>query len=585
MATRTKTIEFATTVDTTTLAGGANRDSSIAIYIPETISAFRSVTLMTYFRGDNTAAASLGAVNLYIDDASDFVGATNLSLGTPKANTGESETWSYAGDVTSYFTSNWSGTSNTWWVRYNGATCATTNHSFKLIITYDYDDTSATHIKTIRIPIESTRSTLTAAYQTIGGATAIPAVATSGAYLPEASTVLRQAFLELAGNEATPTSTVDHTTTIRINGASTITFWRSEQALSGQSCWMYGCADITGLVSASSAYSLEAVCSTATRVDNFGGWLTVTYEFSPSSSSTIYNSLLLGAIDTAGWSGGTTSADADSWGRDIFIEEPTTITLKESGVFICSNSNAGANLSLKVGAQGFQTYTLTPGQIQLGQYSLMHRIDSGGQNGVSFTTLARGKNSYEIQSYCSTNNAGIWGLNGLLILNYTSGKSTIGVGAHTSTKHYFINPCANDTYIQSTTSASCAIAETEYWVTGSVTNCWANVGNSTSLTTTVNAERQSGEGEGEGWEVIGLTTAISDNENQFSNGYYAARKSWKRYPADHDASRMDLEAARSWRTDYTSCQVPVSLNTDCIVRFSLNLTGEVFKEVCIRSWL
>lgn len=553
MATRTKTIEFASSVDITNLTGGTNRDKAIAIYIPETVSAFRSVALLCYFRGNNTTAASLGAVNLTIGTDSGFTTSSTQSMGTPNGNSGESETWGYMADVTSFFTTNWSGTNNTWYVRYNGATCATANHSFKLLVTYDYDDTSATHIKTIRIPIESTRSLLTTSWQTIGGATPIPAI--GGSYLPEASVVVRQAFLELGGNEAA-TSTTDFTTQIRINGGTAIDIWFSEQALSGNGCYIYTAVDITG-EDLSSARSLEAtVVGVTNRVDYLGGWLTVTYEFDPSTTTTVHNSLLLGAIDTTGHSGGTASGDADAWGRSIFIQEPGTIIMRESGVFIGSNDSAGYTLNLSVGAQGNTSYTHTASTVQLGQYSLMHRIDAGGAEGTAFTTLSRGRNEYKCIAYSSTAGAG-WGLNGFLILNYTSSKATAGVGAHSSSKYYLLAPGANDGTIQQVNSKSCPIAETEYWLNGVVTDVWCNMDNATNASLAIHAERLAGEGEESGWETLGVTQYRTDNENHFIHGRYASRKTWKRWPGDNDSERLNLESSRSFKVD-----TPV-LSTTC----------------------
>lgn len=547
MATRLKTIEFATTADTTSLTAGTNRDKAIDIYIPETVVAFRNCSLQCYFRGNTSVAANLGATTLRIGTTSGFTTSSVSTAATPAGNSGESETWQYAFECSSFFTANWSGTSNTWYVRINtGSGAATINHSFKLLITYEYDDTSSTQIKTIHIPIESTRTLLTTSWQTIGGATAIPAV--EGAYLPEASVNVRQAFLELGGNAAA-TSTGDFTIQGRIDGVGTTDLWFSEQALLGNGCYIYFSWDITG-EDLSSARSLEATVATTTnRVDWLGGWLTVTYEFNPTTTTTVYNSLLLGAIDTTGYMGGTSSGDQDSWGRTIFIEEPGTITMKESGVFIGHNGAAGYTVNIAVGDQGTYTpYAATASSLQLGQYSFMHRIDSGGQNGTAFTTLQRGKNSYECRLY-SSNSTDAWGVNGFLIINYTSSKATSGVGAHNHSCFYQLSDTNNDNYVDRVDSRSCPIPETSYWLTGVVTEGGVATDNSTNQSLSVNAERQSGEGEGEGWETIGVTQFRSDNENTFFNMRYASRKAWKRYPNDPDTDRLDIEATRSFRVD------------------------------------
>lgn len=547
MATRQKTIEFATTVDATTLAAATNRDKSIAIYIPETVVAFRSVSLLCQFRGDNTAAGNLATVHLAIGTTSGFTTQDDNNLGTPVANSGDNEAWWYAADVTAFFTTNWSGTSNTWYVRFSGATLTNTiNHSFKLVITYDYDDTSSTHIKTIRIPIESTRSLLTNSMQTIGGATAIPALTGGSSVLPEASFTLRQAFLELCGNEVVA-ATTDFLIQLRINGGSTVTVWDVEAGLSA-SCWINFCYDITG-ETLTSASSLEMSSTVTSRGDNMGGWVTVTYEFDPSSTTTVWNSMILGAIDTTGWAGGTTSADGDSWGRDIFIQEPTTITLKESACVIGLNDLGAVTMNIAVGDQASYTaYTCSAGSSQNGQYMFVHRIDSGGQQGTAFATMARGRIPYECRIYSSTADGG-WGVNGFLILNYTSGKSSQGVGAHNQSRFHLLSECTNDNYRDQVDSKSVPIPETEYWLTGVCTEGGVTTDNATSNSLCLQAERLSGEGEGEGWETFGVTQYRSDNENCNITARYASRKTWKRHPNDMDANRLDIESARSFRMD------------------------------------
>lgn len=545
MATRSECIEYATTVDISTLAAATNRDKSIAIYIPGTVVSFNSVTLLCHFRGDNTAATSLGVVNLTIGTTSGFTTSSVQNLGTPNVNSGESETWSYAADVTSFFTTNWSGNSNTWWVRFNGATLPTNNHSFELVINYNYDDTATTHIHTARIPIESTRSLLTTSWQTIGGATALPAI--GGAYFPEDSVVIRQAFLKLGGNEAS-TAATDFTTQIRINGGTAIDLWRSEQALSGNGCYVYATVDITAQ-DLTAARSLEAIVSGVTnRVDYLGGWLTVTYEYDASATTRYRRDLLLGAIDTTGWAGGTTSADADSWGRNIYIQEPGTITLKESGVFVGSNDLGAYNLNIAVGSQSYTTYNHTASSLQLGQYTTMHRIDAGGTAGAAGITLARGRNDYQINVYSSTASAG-WGLNGFLLLAYEADVPTAGHGAGSHSLFYLISPSNNDGFTDQVNSKSCPIPETDYWLNGVVTEAWLNMDNATNASMAIHAERQSGEGEGMGWETLGVTQYRTDNENHYLNGRYASRKTWKRWPGDTDTSRLDIETSRSFRLD------------------------------------
>lgn len=564
MATRIKTIEFGTTTNTVTLASATNRDlaGSTSIFIPETggTFAFKSVILQVECMDDNVNSQTLTAPVLGIT-----LGAAAISTATgvnPVANSGEEQEWTFVRDVTSYFTTNWTGTNMTWSVRVNFTGLATANHSAKIIITYQYDDTQATNrqIKTIRIPVESTRTLLTTTYQTIGGATAIPALNGAGTYLPEAGITIRQIYLELWGQSGIA-STGAFTVTIRINGATTITFFRSQPTLNSAP-WYRGIADITAL-DLSAARSLEAIVSTTTnRVCTFGGQIVVTYEFNADTSTTIYNSLMLGAVDTSGWIGGTTSTDQGVWERTIYIEEPDTITLKESGLCLYQNDSGTYTFNIRssgdtAAQSSYTAYVNTAGTLQCGTYSMVHRIDAGGQNGAAGISLKRGKNLYRVQFYSGTADAG-WNLSGYMILNYTSGKHPNGVGVHAHTVYQNVLDFSSytSTGARVTTSATITptIPETYYYLIGYL--FWVNyspVGNGATggldadfnvSIEVVSTDVYQG---GDGWmDVYNGSTRI-DTENMNGYIYAAARTAFKRWNGDPDTERLDLTTGRKYR--------------------------------------
>jgi len=564
MATRIKTIEFATTTNNLTLAAATIRDltGSTMIYIPETggTFAFKSVILQVEVTGDNTSSGSLTAPTLGIG-----LGAVAINSAAglaPVANSGEQEEWTITRDVTSYFTTNWVGQSMIWYARINMGTIATSNHSAKIIITYQYDDTAALtrQIKTIRIPIESTRTLLTTSYQTIGGATAIPAITNFGAspYLSETGITIRQIFLEMWGN-AGIASAGAFTITLRINGATTYAVSRAQPALNS-SPWYRMIADITAQ-DLTAARSLEAIVSTTTnRVCTFGGMIVVTYEFNANTSTTIYNSLMLGAVDTSGWIGGTTSADQGVWERNIYIEEPATITIKESGIALYQNDSGGYTFNVAVtGSTSGQTavtaYVNTAGTLQCGCYSMTHRIDAGGQN-TKGLYLTRGKNLYQVKFYSGTAQSG-WNLSGFLILNYTSGKHVDGVGAHAHTvyQHVTDNITAGGSRVNTSGQIAPTIPETNFYLIGYL--FWINystIGNGTAGTLDANfnvaAEVNSGETYlqgGEGWVSIYDGQTPEDSENMNGYIYAAARTNFTRWNGDPDDTRLNIKYIRKYR--------------------------------------
>jgi hypothetical protein len=564
MATRVKTIEFATTTINTTLAAATNRDltGSTSIYIPETggTFAFVSVILQVECTGDNAASASLTAPTLGIT-----LGAVAISTaaGTnPVANSGEQEEWTFTRNVTSYFTTNWTGTNMAWYTRVNFSGIATCNHSSKIIITYQYDDANAVdrQIKTIRIPIESTRTLLTTTYQTIGGATAIPALTNFGAspYLPETGITIRQIFLELWGQSGIA-STGQFTITIRINGTTTIALSRAAVTLNSAP-WYRMTADISAL-DLSAARSLEAIVSTTTsRVCTFGGQIVVTYEFNTTTSTTIYNSLMLGAVDTAGWIGGTTATDQGVWERNIYIEEPDTITFKESGLCLYQNDSGGYTFNVRVSGDTteqttVQAYVNTAGTLQCGNYSMIHRIDAGGQKGQNGISLVRGKNLYRVCFYSGTAQAG-WNLSGYLILNYTSGKHPDGVGvhAHSVYQHVTDNITAGGSRVNTSATVAATIPETYYYLLGYL--FWVNyssIGNGTTggldIDFTVDAEVISTDltQGGDGWVTLYNGTARNDSDNMNGYIYAAARNNFTRWNGDTDSERLDIKTSRKYR--------------------------------------
>lgn len=557
MALRTKTIEFATTTDIATLAAATSRDKTLNVYIPESSITFKSVTLQCWVRDNSTASSNLLTPILGIAPT---LGGTysEVTLSNPPGQTGESQSFFLQRDVTSWFTTNWSGTNMALGVRFRCTGMITADHYFRLVVTYEYQDTSGTHIKTVRIPIESTRRHATTTWQTLGGATAIPAL--TGGFLPENGVVIRQAFLDLWGNENPGTSATDVTLSIRVNGGTQRDIYFAEQGFTGSGLHFRTGYDITSEDTYGSPRSLELfVATTTNRFARTGGMLVVTYEYTVSGTTTVLNSLMLGGVDTIGQIPGTTSADAESWGRNIYIEEPGTITLVNSAVCLFAQSptpgSGTGTLNVAVGNQGTYTpYTMSiTNSFELGPHSLVHRIDAGGQNGTAFETLRRGKNAYELRIFAAVSN-NWWNLTGFILLNYTSGVATQGVGAHAQSRYNLIaGSTATPAISRTVTGAALTLGtdETNYWLTGAMPEI--NIdhqGTVAAYAYAMSIERAGDEGEGEGWEPIFAGMTISDIErNCCIRIYSSARSTFRRYPADLDTSRLDVTTSRSWRLD------------------------------------
>ena len=211
MAIRTKTIEYAFALSTTSVASAAARTfTALTVNIPETTSrVFRSVIVEYSCYDGGTAASSLTAVNLSIQ-----VGAVAVSAATVTqtiTNSGEEQSWYFTKDATAYFQTNFSGTSQSITAAMTCTGPITQNASAKLIITYEYDDAAATtRIKTVKIPVDGNIGNATTGLLDVGGlANQIPNLST---FLPEATKVFRNIFFEMqvhTGTTAAGSSTLN----------------------------------------------------------------------------------------------------------------------------------------------------------------------------------------------------------------------------------------------------------------------------------------------------------------------------------------------------------------------------------------
>ena len=539
MATRTKTVEFTYGTDITTLAANTKRTfTGKTLYLPENSKVFRSVTLIATWGDDATVAAS--PTNWILGVKLGAVAESTATVTDTVTNSGEAWTMRVRRDVTSYFTTNWTGTSMAWEASIQSAGATGQNHSVKLIITYEYDDTSTTHIKTVRIPIESTRALLTTAWQTVGGATAIPAI--GGSFLPESGKTVRQVWLELWGGTAASAVT-DFIVSARVNGGTQRDWWDEEAALQ-TTRWAYGIVDITA-DDLTAARSLECISTGVTSVmTQVGGMIVVTYEFDPAASTTIFNSLMLGAVDTATQMAGTAAGDEDYWSRTIYVDEPGTITMQPSGVCLFFTDTGTTSAIVAVGSQTDTTFACTGG-MQAGQLSFVHRIDAAGAKGVAGLTLARGENDYNIQFRSGTASAG-WMLSGFLLLNYTSDKATAGVGAHAQTRYFHLADTAADVVTRQVNDVTTvAIPETDYYLVGAVVDIDAQVTALAAGAMSLNLERTNGLG----WDVAFIGAFRGDSELALYTPYGSAKKNFMRWPGDPDPDRADIETARDWRFD------------------------------------
>jgi hypothetical protein len=221
MATRLKTVHYAFP----TLAALTNNTlttlTQITIFLPETgTKTFRSVVAHVTFDDiiTNTGGTLTTKTLNFRLGAAAYTSVANANTLT---NSGENISFHLTADYTTHFVTNWTGTSLTadFQLQINQSTGTTTgmvNVGVTLEITYEYDDTSTTQIKSVMIPLNAPVSNITTGAVTYD---TFPALDT---YLPETSKVYRNMHIVVQGNEHRNGATTDNTMTIRL-GASNVT--------------------------------------------------------------------------------------------------------------------------------------------------------------------------------------------------------------------------------------------------------------------------------------------------------------------------------------------------------------------------
>ena len=547
MATRIKTVQYCFPLYTSAIADATLTSlGTKTIYIPELTRTFKSVTAEISYTDMSTATGA----TITEHRVSMVLGAAGASTFTELddiANSGENMGGVIGPvDFTSYFVSSFgAGASQTLTASVyldvsTGTGLTTINGTCIMTITYEYDDAASTHIKTVWIPLESGTGALGTSAAQIG-TNQIPALDT---FLPEASKTIRDYFFVIEANENGNSGTTDLTINMRIDtdGAAQ-TCGAIERGL--------GTDKFTRLV-----WDLSATKPATNIAHAFYMWanvayfhtavitLVVTYEFNPATTTSVLNSVYIPL--EVGSPLGLNAAGASRFQRDFRINEPTTITLAQSAYRINYNTPAAvAGLNTRAGSQSYRNY-VDNGGVVAGMFCHQQRIDSGSAQGAGIT-LARGKNTITVDMYRTDTTDDPNNINGYILLNYTSGKSPSGVGAHNHTVFYLMaawDAALTDRYIKTAWNPN--IPESNYWIVGNgfYVVCWdANVVNAI----TFDVQVLSTESKGAGFVDIYADARAADAERGCSIIWMRGRDAFKRFPEDADDDRLAIETARDYR--------------------------------------
>ena len=561
MATRTKTVEYAFTTNTANLALATRYDfAAVTLDIEETSSrVFKSVIIQVTSRSSAATAQSLTSYLLGIK-----LGAVAFNDSTTTftiTDTGDHQSFMFHRDVTSYFTTNYGGAATqTCQVGVQFGAVAMINISCKLIITYEYDDSSATtRTKTVKIPLESNTSNLTATLAQLG-TNQIPILTGGSGILPENTITIKDYFFEIWSAEGHDSGVTDDQLGLQIDAEAETLFGSLEQALD-TNVWMHVLWKRTDLIAGSgSTHAFNCRGTTTGRLGGIHVVLVVTYSYDHSASTSVLNSLELVITTDGGNMGGSTSADQNVTTFNFYIEEPATIALKQSGIQLFYNFGSFANptVSIACGSQTARNYAYTyVVNAPATGYAIMHRIDSSAGAGSAGITLARGLNTLTLKYFnnnASNFAAGGAGIKARMYLNYTSGKHADGDGVHCHTIRYAVDmgPQAMATNGRRITSAFAPnIPETNYWVNGIDLDLLLLKGGSRDWAT-VGVEQLSGEGPADGWlDAVAWTQNIGSSEICCWEIPLNIGKYFKRHPTDPDTSRVALETSRKYKYSTT----------------------------------
>ncbi len=534
MATRLKTVKYAFPVLASLTNNVLTNLTQITIYLPETgTKTFRGVT--AHITMDDIVTATGGSittktVGLRLGAAAYTTNTNANALG----NSGENLSIPWILDFSPHFQTNWTGTSMTCDLQLQinqstGTTLGMVNVCVTLEITYEYDDSSTTQVKTVMIPLNAPTGAIATA------ATTYDTIPNLDTYLPEASKVYRNIYVVVQGNEARNAATTDHTMTLRV-GSATITTGNYEGALASDRFFRY-VWELTSAYPSTGATQTWQPTATIARCNHFQAYLVVTYEYNESTSTRIMNSLMLPlSVDSP--MGGPASTDYQRATRELFIQEENITTERIAFFAFWTQAAAIGGLNMRIGTGSFVAYTDTA-LVLCGANAAMIRNDSA-------FTLARGRNSFNFDVY-RTDTADLgWAVSGFFIVNYSSDKHPDGSGAHNHTVEWeFLLYSGSATLTGTLAAYNLVIPETEFFISAlGMRTIHLSTGSPSGLILQV--ERLASEG-GIAWEVVYQDQISGDGEVGTYFAYAQMRNLFKRWPGDTGADRMDFETARRWR--------------------------------------
>lgn len=537
MALRLKTAQFAFPVLASVTNNTLTNFTQITVYLPESTKTIKKAWVE--ISADDIITATGGTVTTKtVDLRLAAVAYTSTTNANALTHSGENMSIFLERNFTTHFTTNWTGTSMTCDVRvqFNQSTGTTTgfvNVCCILNITYEYDDTATTQLKTVWIPLNGPTGALPT---TKTSHDTIPALDT---YLPEASKTYRNIFVVSQANTGVGTVT-DHTVTYELSSLGTHTTGNYESALQTDR-WTRYVWNITSYITTNTTHTFNVWSSLTGRHTCLQAWLVVTYEFNATTTTSVLNSLMIPSSLNQLF-GGPQVFDFRRSEVEISVQESSP--LLTGLAFYCFWQNIGneQGLAARIGSGSFISYTSTGAGVIAGNKGLMIRNDN--PSGINF---GRGNNRIFSDFYNTFLTSKAGNVAGFWILDYVSDKHISGVGAHNHTVlwplHIVTGTFQGQEY---SLSGYVPIPEPDYAVSALGLRLEEMMMNTTA-TQGYSVEAQVLPSEGsENFKTIMSTVGGNDAEAGLNSCYEDISNFFTRWNNDADTDRLALLSSRKY---------------------------------------
>jgi hypothetical protein len=538
MATRLKTVQYAFPALASMTNNTLTNLTQITVYLPESGSKTIRATWLEVSMDDiitvTGGSLTTKTINLRLNAVA-YSSTTNASTLT---HSGENMSPFITRDFSSYFATNWTGTSMTCDVQMQinqstGTTTGMVNVCATLHITYEYDDTSATQLKTVYIPLNAPVTTLPITKTSHDTTPALDA------YLPEASKTFRNIHIITQAN-ANQVAATDHTVTYELTSLGTTVTGNYESTFATDR-WTRYVWYLSGYITTNVTHTFNVWSSLTARHHSMQAWMVVTYEFDSSTTTSVMNSLLLPMEVNSPV--GTSSTIFQRATREIMVQETNPVLSRLAPFVRWNNVTNETGLNARVGTGSFIAYTNTGSGVIAGGKGMMVRNDAPTE--LSFT---RGKNILQMDIYNTSANGKGGNFGVLWMLNYTSDVASSGVGSH---NHSIIWPLAfHGTGVATlnviTATTAPIIPESNYYISALGLHLgFMNNGTNVVSTPSINIERVVAEG-GLIWECGYSDAGINDTEVGYNESWSQTRSQFKRWIGDTVDDRMDIETSRRY---------------------------------------